>query len=247
VCFCTSAFHKTGTKSIQYWMRDHEDLLAEHRIRFPRGWLRLNHHVELSLTLMRQERLSSARLRGDEWRDRAWRLDVLDQIADDLERHRDWTTILSDEALSMFRYDDELAPLRELVGDAEVVAWLREPADFLASMAAHYCKEGMPGLSDDPDAFNYTRSDSWLVDYDALLDGWLWHFDRVRVASYDEETARDGTVIPSFLRRLGLPEWQIWQSGADRYELNRRADATPRAEGNRMTCGLPFGATPVRV
>ncbi len=234
-------FHKTGTKSIQYWMRDHEELLAEQRIRFPRGWLRLNHHVEMGLTLMRLDRMASARLRGDEWRDPVWRADVLAQVADDLAAHHDWTTVLSAEELSMLIHDDELGAVRALVGDATVIAYLRDPADFLASMAAHYCKPGMPGLSDDPAAFNYTKPDSWLVDYDRLLDGWSRHFNRVYVKSYDTETVRDGTVIPSFLRQLGIPEWRIWSSGAGRDQLNRRADATPRAEGNRWTTGGRFG------
>jgi len=230
--------HKTGTTSIQYYLRDHELLLAAHGVRFPRGYLRLNNHFELPLTLLRSDRMMNGRLRADEWRDPAWCARLLAQVDDDLAHHRDEVTILSAEDLSLFRYDDEVAPLRALVGDAEVVAYLRRPEDFLASMGAHYCKPGMAGLSEDPDAYNYVRPGSWRADYDTLLALWRRHFSTVTTLDYDAVTERDGTVVPSFLRLLGIdpPE------DVDGYRLNRRADAIPRAEGNRLTSGLPFGS-----
>ena len=233
-------FHKTGTTSIQYWLRDHEDFLAEHGVRFPRGWLRLNNHFELPLTLMRADRMMNGRRRGNEWRDPAWRASVLEQVRDDLADHRDWLTILSAEDLCLFRFDVEISPLRELVGDAEVVAYRRRPADFLASMAAHYRKDGMPGLSLVPDAYNYLEPGSWRADYFRLLQGWRRHFRRVWCPSYDAMTLRDGSVIPSFLRHIELP---VPADVLD-YRLNRRADDVPRAEGNRQTNGLRFGQVP---
>lgn len=229
-------FHKTGTTSIQVWMRDHEAVLAEHGIRFPRGWLDLNVHFELPICLLRQDRMMSGRRRGEEWRDPNWRAHVLHQVAADLEAHRDEVTVLSAEDLCLFRYDDEIRPLRELVGDAEVIAYLRSSKPFRASLAAHLCKPGGPGLSDDPDAYNYLRDDSWRVDYETLLDGWQKHFTHVWTPSYEHRVARDGSVIPSFLARLGVPATPdvAW------YRMNRRGDPVPKVEGNRAI-GLRFG------
>ena len=227
---------KTGTTSIQHCLRDHEELLAEHGVRFPRGWLLLNNHFELPLTLMRLDRMSVARSRADEWRDGAWRWNVLGQIVDDLLAHRDEVTVLSAEALSLFRYDDELEGLGAIVGDAEVVAYLRRPGEFLASLAGHYAKADMPGLSDDPEAFNYLGPDSWRADYDKLLALWRRHFSTVSTISYDGVSARDGSVVPSFFRRLGVPV----PPDVMEYRLNRRPDPIPRVAGNRSV-GLSFG------
>lgn len=229
---------KTGTTSIQYWLRDHEALLAAHGLRFPRGWLHLNTHVELSLTLTRPDRMTQGRLRGDEWRDPDWCTDVLEQIVDDLERHADVCTILSNEDVSLFRYDEEFAALRGLLGDALIVIYHRTPADFLASLAAHYSKAGMAGLSPYPDAFNYCAPDSWLGRYDERIAPWRRHFSQVLVRDYDVLTARDGSVIPSFLRMCNLPVLD-----AQAYRLQRRCDPVPRLPGNRAF-ELPFGSSP---
>lgn len=231
-------FNKTGTTSIQYWLRDHEELLAAHRVRFPRGWLQLNNHFELPLTLLRLDRMIPARAHGDEWRDPAWRVDVWRQVHDDLERHPDELTVLSAEYLSCMRYDDEVANLRRIVGDAVVIAYYRRPADFLASLAAHYTKPGGPGLSHDPDAFNYVGPGAWRADYQPLLSLWARHFRFLYVMDYDACTAHDGSVIPSFLHVLDVPV----TADVPDYMLNRREDRTIlRVDGNRAH-GLPFGA-----
>lgn len=230
-------FQKTGTTSIQYWLRDHEALLAEHGYRFPRGWLHLNTHVELSLCLTRLDRMTQGRLRGDEWRDRLWREDVLGQIMCDLDTHVRGMTLLSNEDLSLLRYDSEFEHLRYLIGDAAIVIYLRRPSEFLSSLAAHYSKAGMAGLSDDPEAFNYVGPGSWLADYWPRVALWRKWFTRVRVLDYDRECALDGSIIPSFCRILGLP----FPADAERYRLQRRYDAVPRLPGNRLTSGRGFG------
>ena len=230
-------FEKTGTKAIQYWLRDHEDLLAEHSLRFPRGWLRLNVHQELPLCLMRLDRLCSPRELGDEWRDARWRSDVLDQIAVDLAAHRNERTVLSSENLDLLRYDVEFAALRALVGDAEIVAYLRYEPEWVEALRWQYLHKNAPGrtLSDDRDAYNYLGPDTWRSDYDTLLSGWRRWFSRVKVMYYDFAVAAEGSVIPSFLRYLRLPVVDVGG-----YNLNRRGEPTPRDPGNR-TYGLAFG------
>lgn len=230
---------KTGTKSIQYWLRDHEDLLTQRAIRFPRGWLRLNCHQELPLTLMRLDRLCSPRELGDEWREVEWRTEVLEQVADDLAAHPNELTILSSENLDLLRYDDEFEALRNLVGDAEIVIYLRDPDEWLTALRYQYLTKNAEGrsLSNDPDAYNYLEPDTWRVDYATLLVKWERWFSRVTVIDYDAATERNGSVLPSFLRHLGLPLVDA------HYRLNGRGQPTPRDEGNRWTSGLPFGQT----
>lgn len=232
-------FEKTGTKAIQYWLRDHERLLAQHGLRFPRGWLRLNCHQELPLTLMRLNRLCSPRELGDDWRDERWRTDVLRQVSDDLDAHRDVTTVLSSENLDLLRYDDEFSALRELVGDARIVVYLRDPASWLEALRDQYLHKNGPGrsLSSDRDAYNYLEPDTWRVEYETLLDGWFQWFTHVRIERYNRLVSYEGSVIPSFCRILGVPVVDV-----DGYNMNQRGHATPRAPGNRSV-GLRFGQT----
>lgn len=232
--------HKTGTTSIQQWLRDHEALLAEYRIRFPRGWLQLNNHFELPLTLMRLDRMTNARRRSDEWRNPAWRSNVIRQVIDDLRNHPEETSVLSSENLSWFRHDDEFLGLREVVGDAHIVIYLRNKADFLASLTAHFNKNGMPGVSTDPAAYNYVEPDTWLADFDARVADWRRWFTRVTVIDYDEVTAGGRSVVASFVELLGVAV----PDDVEAYRLNTRADPVRRPSGNRQATGAPFGATP---
>jgi hypothetical protein len=232
--------HKTGTTSIQAWLRDHPALLAESRIRFPRGWLQLDNHFELPLTLMRLDRMTNARRRSDEWRDPRWRAGVLRQVLDDLRRHPDEITVLSSENLSWFRHDDEFIGLREVVGDAHIVIYLRNKADFLASLTAHFNKNGMPGVSSDPSAYNYVEPDTWLADYDARVGDWKRWFTNVTVLDYDHETAGGRSVVASFVELLGVPV----PDDVDTYRLNTRGDRVRRPPGNRTTTGSMFGESP---
>lgn len=229
---------KTGTSSIQAFLRDvAPTLLAQRGLRFPRGWLRLNNHLELHLALMRLDRLSTPRTRNDEWRDPIFRDELVHQVRADLDAHPDEVTILSGEDNGLLRYDDELERLRELVGDdAEIVVYFREPTAFLASLRDQLGKWGLPE-SDDPNDFTHCGPESWQVNRRARVERWLAHFDEVTVFDYDECVANDGSVIPSFARHLGiepLPD----VSG---YWLNPRGQREQRVEGNRRTTGLPFG------
>jgi hypothetical protein len=231
-------FEKTGTKAIQYWLRDHEELLAEHRLRFPRGWIRLNVHQELALTVLRTDRMCMPREKGSDWRDPNWRAHVDHQVAADLARHPDMTTILSSENLDLLRYDDEFERLRALIGDATIVAYLRQPAEWLPRLREQYLtKSGIEEmrLSSDPDAYTYLEPDSWRADYKTLMAKWEQHFTTVRPLMYEVCVAGEGSVIPAFLRYLELPVTDV-----DGYRLNRRGEPTPRAAGNRAL-GLRFG------
>jgi len=235
--------YKTGTSSLQRFLREHEhSLLRPAGYRYPRGWLRRDKVVELQLALMRPDRLSIIRARNGEWRDPAFRADLIRQIGADLDRHPDETTIYSSELTSDLRYDDELEALRRLVGDAMVVVYWRNPTDWLAAMGDQITKDGfIPTHDGDRDAFTYLGADSWYVDYEKRLAAWRRHFTEVRALSYEEAVARDGSVIPSFLRGLGLE--MPPDVGDERYWINRRGTREKDflVLGNRRLNGLEFG------
>lgn len=229
-------FEKTGTKSIQYWLRDHEDLLAEHGLRFPRGWLRLNVHQELPLAVMRENRLCGPRESGDDWRDPKWRGDVINQVFTDLHNSRGVSTVLSSENLDLLRYNNEFALLRSIVGDAHIVVYLREPIDWLYSLRDQYLNKNTTPrpLSSDVEAYNYLGPGTWRSNYDELIGNWRKWFTHVSVLNYDRAVVAHGSVVPSFLHLLGLP-----QVDTD-YRMNTYGQPTPRDEGNRAF-GLRFG------
>ncbi len=235
--------YKTGTSSIQAWLRDADDtgLLARHGARFPHGWLRRDNHLELHLALMRLDRLSMPRWRKDEWRQTQFRHGLLRQITADLDRHPDTTTILSAEDTGLLRYPDELSLLKKLVGDAVVVMYLREPSGFLASYRDQITKWGIEP-SADPDSFACCTPDSWQVDYRARFDVWREHFRQVIVMDYDASVATDGSVIPSFARLLGITDDELGDVSG--YWLNPRGQRELRVDGNRWTNGFAFGVNP---
>lgn len=230
--------YKTGSTSIQLWLRDHPLLLAEVGARFPYGWLRRDNHLELALGLMRRDRLSPARMRGVEWEDDAWCGQMLGQVTADLVAHQDETTILSAEDTMLLRSDAELRALRALIGDAHVVVYLRDPDGFLDAWEDTLLGKLDLPLSDDPSDFNCVEADSHLVDYGHLVEQWSRHFTKVTVFNYDRI---GGSVIPSFAALLGVTA----PGPIDRYWLNGRGGGyTHREPGLRWTCGLPFGSDP---
>lgn len=232
---------KTGTSSIQRYLRDHPDLLAAHRCRFPRGWMRRDCHLELHMALMRLDRTTSARMQGTDWLDPAWREDVLDQVADDLRAHPNERTILSAEHTGLLRYTNEVRALRDIVGrDARVIVYLRDPQDFLASMRDQLVKNGIEP-STDPTSHAYVEADSWLADYRSRFHAWRTLFPRMVTVDYDASVKNDGTVIPSFMRELGIHDDEL--TDLDAYWLNVRGETDARIPGNR-DLGLRFGVTP---
>jgi hypothetical protein len=76
-------------------------------------------------------------------------------------------------------------------------------------------------LSADPSSFAYTEADSWLLDYDALIDGFSRSFGaaNVTVLDYDDIMRVDGTVIPAFAELLGIPRRSL--PSLDGYQLNQ--------------------------
>jgi hypothetical protein len=239
---CHIGTYKTGTSSLQRFLRDHELLLAAHGYRFPHGWLRRDNHLELHLALMRSDRLSTPRSRKGEWREPGFRAALIHQIRDDLARRgQRVTTIYSGEDNSLLRYDDEIGALRRLIGDAHIVVYWRNRDDWIMSLTDQLLKAGV-GLSDDPDAFNYVRADSWQLDYAARTVAWARHFTTVTAIDYDRAVAEDGSVIPSFLRGLGIDA--PVDCDAPEYWMNRRGEREQRVDGNRWTNDLSFGAHP---
>jgi hypothetical protein len=211
--------HKTGTTSFQHWLREHEKELGQ---RFDLGVYQgaFPNNREVGLACARPER--SLPTRGiDQWVDPEWRRHVATLVSAQLARDED--LVLSAEALSFLRHDDEIARFRDYLNDREtlIIVALRNPQDFLRSWAGHLTRGGYE-LSNDPTSFAYVEPDSWLADYDGLIRSWRKFFgeSRVRIVNYDDSLDKFGSVIPALMNEVvgteaALPEWRaVWKNMA---------------------------------
>ena len=215
--------HKTGSTSLQRFLRDQDRLLAAAGASFPRGFLLPDVHAELPLLTVRPERTWPARIRLPETQRPEWLAAAKAHVREQLRTTPHDVLVLSHEDLSYLRFDDELERLRSTLSGAavQIVVFLREPTAFLRSYREQLIAMEFPLSEEDTSSFAYVREDSWLVDYDALLSGyrrWFGH-EAVSVIDYDKTLRRDGSVIPAFADLLGIPRSTL--PDLDQYRLNR--------------------------
>lgn len=215
--------HRTGTTSIQGFLRDQNDgLLAEASCHYPSGFLLPIVHTELPLLTIRPGRTWPARLRFPETQRRSWSTAAHAHVREQVCASEHDQLVYLHEDLSYLRFDDEFDRLCELFTGCSVtvVVFLRDRASFLRSYRSQLAGTGFEP-SDDPASFAYLEADSWLLDYDALVDGYRQRFggSNVKVLDYELTMQRDGSVIPAFAELLGIPRSSL--PPLDHYRLNR--------------------------
>lgn len=212
--------HKTGTTSIQQFLRDE---VGEPE--FPRGLFFLpNSHAEL-MVLAGRERLRPQAVNPviSQWLAE----DNLARMREQIRAHvcsQEPRLIYSFEGLCLLRERAEFERLFGLLDGRAVhaVLYTREAAAYLASYATTLGVMGRP-LSQDPESQFYVEPDSWLVDYSGRLALWRAFADRVTVIDYDREMREHGSVVPSFAALLGKVPLRD-------YFLNRTSEL-PRTAG----------------
>jgi hypothetical protein len=223
--------HRTGTTSIQQALADErQGLLARVGFRFPETPVMRNIHVELQFASTRPDRLE-ALARFYDWmlekleypirhcQDRAW-FDTTRAAIAGTDGDR---LVYSVEGLSLLRYPDEIERVVSLFdgSDLSVVMFVRDPAEFLRSYEWSMQVLGL-AMSDDPDSILYVGPGSWLVDYETRTDLWRSAIgaSNVRIVSYEECMASDGSTVPAMFEALGIARADA--VGLDRYFLNAR-------------------------
>lgn len=214
--------HKTGTTSIQAFLRDENDgLLAASGGHYPEGFLLPVVHTDLPLLTIRPDRTWPARLRFPETQRASWQAAATAHIRAQVTRSDADLLVYVHEDLSYLRFDDELERLRQLFDGREVsvVAVFRDDAAFLRSYRSQLEGTGFT-LSDDPTSFAYLEADSWLLDHEALLDGYRrWFGDHhVTALDYDRVVEADGSVIPAVAELVGIDRSLL--PPLDRYRFN---------------------------
>lgn len=193
--------HKTGTTTFQHWLRLNENTLTD---RYGLGVYRgaFPNCREVGLACASPDRALPTR-RLSQWVDPEWRNHVAGLVAIQLTRPQD--LVLSCEALSFLRTEDEVVRLAAMLTDRDVqiVATLRNPDDFLRSWTTHLERDRYR-LSDDPKSFAYVEQDSWLVDYESLLTPFrrVFGHDRVAVIDYDAAMTEHSSIVPALMTRI---------------------------------------------
>ncbi|HZJ81198.1 MAG TPA: hypothetical protein VFC95_00710 [Guyparkeria sp.] len=191
--------HKTGTTSIQHFLKDHQDELARQRIHFPimPGGQQNASHFSLNIYALDQNRYSP--MKEDVVREYGYQyLETFKQKVESDVRaayeeaaNRQCDTVLwSNEGLYLLNTEAEHRRLFRLFSrhssEVEVVCCFRDSESFRESYKNELIKQGIP-LSDDPDSYRYVENDSWLFDYDRKKHLLSTVFNKCSYFPYDPE------------------------------------------------------------
>lgn len=195
--------HKTGSTSIQHFLGLHRDRLDNLGIAYFRGQYIVNNHVELHVAAMRPDRSSTFKEKRGHVPTDEYRENVRAKVSDFAAQNPDKTLLFSAEGLSLLRYPDEIEWLAEtLPKPTEIVAVVREVESYMASYAGNLALKGLEPK--DRGSFAYVGPDSWLRNIQDRLDAFRPFFERVATVDFDKARAEDASVIPAFLRHLGI-------------------------------------------
>ncbi|HET7881554.1 MAG TPA: hypothetical protein VFL55_11760 [Acetobacteraceae bacterium] len=210
--------HRTGTTSLQAYLGRRRTLLNASDFAFYRGGFMPNNHIELHAAALRAERDTPFRHYARIADIERLRRRTEQRIGAFLERVPQQNLIFSAEGLTYLRHDDEVAYLATLLSPAQttVIVYLRNRTEFLRSYKRQMLLMHLP-LSAEKDHYAYCEPDSWLVDYDALIAAYTRHYSDIRVLNYDEISARDRSIIPSFAKEIG---WRDYDAAGTRLFLN---------------------------
>jgi len=214
--------HRTGSTSIQRWLADHREWLAARGYAVYEGLHIPANHVELYLAAMRRNRDSFAKQSFRGWSFGAdYRALVSRRVREHLALHPARQGVFTTEGLSLLRHEDELDALQNVLGEAaartSILLFLRNRQDYLNSYRTQLASQ--PGRIPATDYWSalYVEDDTWLTDYDQLVAAYARTFGghNVTVIDFDKEVAVHGSVLPSFLAWLGIPQAEIAAAAAD--------------------------------
>jgi hypothetical protein len=196
--------HKTGSTSFQKYVHHDRDRLARAGIAVYDSFERPTNHIELYLGTLdpRVETFGRQRLDGRYGPDYAAR--VKDSIARQMAAAPGETMLFTTEGLSLLRTPEECRHLRGLFPDDvtrfDIVCVLRDKPGFLASYRTQLLKRPGRQPSADPRSALYVEDDTWLIDYDRMIQAYLSVFDSLRLVGY----SRDG-LLERLCDAIGLP------------------------------------------
>ncbi len=210
--------HKTGTTAFQRWASANRAELAEMTgLQYYRGSFNSS-HIEFPILCMRTDRSLPMRSEMFDWCLPEWQRDAISHIRRQVEEPCE-SLLVSAEGLSLLRHTDEVERMVELLRPREVkvVVTLRDPAAYLRSYTQMLEGTGF-SRSRYRDSFAYVADDTWLTDYESLLDAYrtVLGSDRVLTLEYEQSLERFGSMIPALMDTLGcepdsIPRWETYR------------------------------------
>ena len=148
---------------------------------------------------------------------------VIDHFVEQVltDKHRSF--VLSAEAFCYLRNRDERKSLNRVLDrlKCEVVpiVYFRNEADWRRSWESQLTKMTHTRVFQERHPGRLTILGDWYFDRRAVAEFWRSISPHTLFLDYDMEVAEHGSVVPSFLNAVGLPQ----SLNSDRYFLNRRS------------------------
>lgn len=207
--------HKTGTTSLQNFLRDQECYLHMQGVQFYAGEYYPSNHVELHIAAMRDNRPSPVKEILGVTPSKEFRKQTRTRIRKFIADATCNKLIFSAEGLCYLRFEDELDALSRFFDGCEVkvILYMRDSAGFLESYASQIQRMGFH-FAEENGHFAYVKPDSWLVDYNGLICAYSACFgaENLIVRDWNIEIKKHGSIIPSFIETLGIapPSPDVW-------------------------------------
>jgi hypothetical protein len=218
--FLHAGTHKTGTTSIQAMLRDAGETIAHAGIKvvldLPGATMMPTNCNAVSHAFIRDTVFSPTRI-NKRIAPRFGEAETIRHLMTQLADSRFETLLMSSECFCYMRTRTERKHLeRHLAGfELRPFLYFRNDAGWRKSWDSQMAKE--PYVTTFrrrfPEKFDF---DDWYFDRDAIVSFWRGVSTDAVFLDYDKEVAEKGSVIPSFLDFVGLP-----QSLAGDYFLNR--------------------------
>ena len=231
--FIHAGTHKTGSTSIQLLLRETAKVASDAGAKVIydyHGGTRTN-AATIAHTFIRSELWTATRIIGEQPPSFGSE-DVIDYLTQQINGGTHERYLLSAEAFCYMRTRNERKYLSRrldrLKCEVVPIVYLRDTAAWKASWESQLQKMGRTHVFRirHPDKFKLL--DDWYFDKDSLVEFWRAISPLAIFLDYDQEVAERGSVIPSFLNAVGLPQ----SLNSDRYFLNTRSASQRRHAEN---------------
>ena len=207
-CILHIGTEKTGTTTLQRWIRENRDGLADHGVFVPSAFGQLE-HVHLVSFGMGNRRFFSPLARAGITRPaqrKAFRVELKERFEEELSGLADDTTVLltSERCFSNLHKENEIdrlvTMLESFFDQITVVVYLRPQHDLCSSLYSTALKNGFV----DWEILPSDESTMPQLDYYASLDRWGQRvgIENVNVRLYDRSELADGDISTDFVSNV---------------------------------------------
>lgn len=201
---------KTGTTSFQFYLQKNRKQLHLYGFDVYQSLLGIENHYEIPNAIIRRDRDTFGRLRGLVSTNDSYIRKTYEYLHKYMLNSKCDNLIISSEALSLVRYDDELEALSGLLGPGHTVKIFfmrRNQWDFLDAYRRQLYKNPNRKSSQNPDSCCYIEADSWVADHDRVVTLYKNHFgnSNISVLDYDYIMAEDCDILPHLATSMKIP------------------------------------------